>query len=663
MKQSASTSTGRWQGAAGVAALFIGLVALNALASGLRWRADLTEEKLYTLSAGTRALLRSLPRPVQLKLYATRGEAMPIPLRQYADRVHDLLREYARLSGGRVTVEVYDPRPDSDEEEWARKYGIEGRALDPLGGGPEIFLGLAAVAGAREAVLPFLSPENEPRLEYEITRMLHEVTRTARPRIGVLSALPVLGGAANPFAPARGAAPWVFAQELQALYEVVPVDARGNSLPENLTALIIIHPQNLSDELLYAVDQYLLSGGRLLALVDPLCLADLEQQDPRMMQFGFMGAKSDLNRLTEKWGFVLSEMVVSDPTAATPVRAGSGPPQRNTAWLSLGETAVERGEIALSGINDLMLPFAGAFVGSPASGLTMTPLVQTSTAAGFTDSMTVLSGGDLSRAPKPDPTARLLAVRLAGRFPTAFPEGKPGAKSAEPTKEKNDAENPEGESGGAREAKTSDVATGGEAAKTEAGAADAAHRKEATANGVVILIADADLIYDRFAVQRGNFFGYEVAQLANDNLNFVWNLVEQLAGSEELIGLRSRGRFSRPFHRVQAIEQRALEQWRAEEERLMEQLQQTRRRLAELRRSADPNQQTILTEEQRREIERFRNEQFQTERQLKEVRKQRTRDIERLGWAVKIFNIATMPAAVGLYGIVRLTARRRRANR
>lgn len=659
-----SQSRDRWQGVAGVAAFFLGLVALNALAAGFRWRVDLTDEKLYTLSAGTRSLLSTLPRAVQLKLYATRGEAMPIPLRQYAERVQDLLREYARLSGDRITLEVFNPRPDSDEEEWARKYGIEGRSLDSLGGGPTIFLGLAAVSGAREAVLPFLSPEAEPRLEYEITRMLHEVSRTARPRVGLLSSLDVMGSPASPFGPGRGAAPWAFAQELQALYEVVRIDPGADALPENLTALVVIHPQSLSDSLWFAMDQYVLGGGRMLVFVDPLCVADLERQDPRMMQFGFMGAKSDLNRLTQSWGLVMNPMLVCDPVAATAVRAGGGPPQRNTAWLSLGEDALDRGEIATHGLHDLMIPFAGAFSGTPASGLTLTPLVQGSTAAGLTDAMSALGGGDLSRAPAPDPTARWIAVRLAGRFPTAFPDGKPGAKR------------PDDETPGALEAESKPTSeTAGETPNAPAGEMEteeasvtaakpeAPPLKEGVANGVVVLVADVDLIYDRFAIERGNLFGYEVAQLANDNLNFAWNLVEQLAGSEALIGLRSRGRFSRPFRRVQEIEWRALAQWRAEEERLMEQLQQTRQRLADLRRTADPSQQTILTEEQRREIERFRNEQFQTERQLKEVRKQRTRDIERLGWTVKITNLATTPALVGLFGILRLSARRRRANR
>lgn len=668
--------TERWRTAAGAGALFVALLAINVVASAFRLRVDLTDERLYTLSEGTRSFLRMLPRAAQLKLYATRGEAMPIPLRQYARRVEDLLREYVRLSRGKLTLEIYDPRPDSDEEEWARKYGIEGRSLDFLGEGPAVFLGLAAVSGSREGAISFLSPENEPRLEYEITRLLHEVTRAQKPRVGLLSPLNLLGGPGNPFG-GRPSPAWTFARELQALYEVVSVSPTDDRLPENLSALVIVHPREVDEDLLYAVDQYVVGGGRLLVFMDPLCLADVESMGPMGSPFGLSGARSDLNKLTEAWGIVMNPMLVADPLAATAVRAGDGPPTRNAAWLTLRGKAIETGEIATSGLNVMMLPFAGALSGTAATGLTMTPLLRASESAGLTDPMEATMGGDPGRNLKPDPTARLLAVRLAGRFRSAFPNGPPNRQK----EEKRDEEKKEPAAEAATTAQTSspggsDAAEHGEGAPAPSDAREPAadmpsvkkndsmppaHLKEGSSTGVVVIVTDVDLLYDRFAIERRSFFGYEVAQLANDNLNFAWNLVEQLAGSEALISLRSRGKFERPFHRVQKIEQRALAQWRAEEERLMAQLQRTRERLAQLRNISDPNQQVIVTEEQRREIERFRKEQFETERQLKEVRKQRRRDIERLGWLVKTVNLAAVPLAVAVFGVAHGVARRRRA--
>jgi ABC-type uncharacterized transport system involved in gliding motility auxiliary subunit len=643
---------------AGAVALFVALVAMNAIAAALHLRVDLTEERLYTLSEGTRSFLRALPRPAQLKFYATRGEAMPIPLRQYARRVESLLREYVRLSGGRLTLEVYDPRPDSDEEEWARKYGIEGRPLDFFGEGPAVFLGLAAVSGAREAAIPFLSPEDEPRLEYEITRLLHEVTRPQKPRVGLLSSLDLLGGMRSPVG-GRPTPGWMFARELQALYEVVNISPTDDRLPENLEALVIVHPRELNETLLYAVDQYVVGGGHLLAFVDPFCLAEVESLGPMGSPFGFSGARSDVNRLSETWGFVMNPKLVADPAMATLVRAGDSPPMLNPAWLTLREEALERGEIATSGLNLLMLPFAGAFAGTAAPGLTMTPLLRASTSAGFADPMAAAMGGDLLRDLQPDPTARLLAFRLAGRFRSAFPGGPPSKKEQkgqDPSEPPIEA--PAGETSG-ENVQSDTRSEAADESKTEGG--DSAHLAEGTFTGVVVLVADVDLLYDRFAIERRPFLGYEVAQLANDNLNFAWNLVEQLAGSDVLISLRSRGKFERPFHRVEEIERRALEQWRAEEQRLMEQLQQTRERLEQLRSMGDPNPQVIITEEQRREIERFRQQQFETERQLKEVRKRRRSEIERLGWIIKTVNLAAIPLAVALFGIVRGVARRRKS--
>lgn len=665
----------RGRGAIGAAALFVLLVAINGVVAGLRWRADLTDERLFTLSEGTLGLLRALPRSAQLKLYVTRGEAMPIPLRQYAQRVQDLLREYVRAAGGRVTLEVHDPKPFSDEEEWARKYGVEGRSLNPLGGGPEIYLGLAAVSGTREAVLPFLSPENEPRLEYEITRMLHEVTRARKPKIGVASSLGLFGAPPSPFGGPRPTAPWTFIRELQALYDVTEVSLTDDRLPEELTALILVHPRDADESFLYAVDQYVVHGGRLLVFTDPLCLAELENRDPRRMALGGMGAQSDLNRLTQAWGLSTPASLAADPAAATPVRAGEGPPRLNLGWLSLREDALARDEIATSGLATLMLPFAGAYSGTAPEGLTLTPLLQTSAEAGWSDPAMILMGGDLSQPPPPDPAARLIALRLTGFFPSAFPDGRPGEKK------------PEGAATAETPAPAPDSATAEPAAnearadaEAPAAAKDAAaaatppatepapspdgrppHLKKGIASGTAILVADVDMLYDRFAVERANFLGYEMAQLANDNLNLAWNLVEQLAGSEALIGLRSRGRFDRPFRRVLEIERRAAAQWRAEEERLQEQLRQTRERLAQMQARRDPNQQVILTEEQRREIERFRNEQFQTQRQLKEVEKNRRREIEQLGWTLKLINLGAAPTAVAVFGLVRGWRRRRRA--
>ncbi len=619
------------------------LVGVNALVAGLPWRADLTEEHLYTLSAGTKQLLAGLDRPVVLTFYATTGDQVPIPVRQYAKRIEDLLREYVLHGGGNVKLEVEDPQPDSDAEEWAQKFGLQAAPMALLGGGPDLYLGLAAVSGPRDASIPFLSPDAEPQLEYLVTRLVHEVSLAARPKVGLLSSLPVTGRPpATPFGPPQGGGkPWAAVEELKKLYEVVEVEPGAETIPEEVTALVIIHPRDLSGKTLFAIDQFVLQGGRLLAFVDPACLAQMESeaQNPYRNMMGMSSSSSDLNRLTSAWGLRLdAERMAADPMAATPVRSGEGRVKRNASWLSLRGENVDRGDVAISGLEFLMLPFAGAFEGGPAEGLTMTPLLFTSKEAGLTETMQVMLPGAASAPPPAAGKALPVAVRLTGLFKTAFPEGAP-------------AEPPAGGEG--------DEGASGETEKPEPPAGDVL--AAGTAPGVVVLVADVDLLYDRFAVEPVNFFGYQGYQMANDNIGFLLNMVEQLAGSEVLIGLRSRGTYDRPFTRVLEIEQQAAARWRREEQRLQARLDETRRRLEELQASRDPGQKLILTDEQRAEIEQFRDEQFRTQRELKNVRKDMRRDIERLGWLLKLVNMAAVPVLVAAFGLYHGAARRRRA--
>lgn len=611
--------------------LFLAILsAANALLTGLRWRLDLTEEKVYSLSDGTRALLGQLDRDVTLKFYFSSSlEGVPIPLKQYAQRVTELLREYEMHSRGRLTVETYDPRPDSDEEEWAQRYGVAQQTLGLLGGGPSLYIGLVGVSGGREAVIPVLSPTQEPELEYLVTRLVAEVTREKRPRIGILSSLPLMGQSPIMRGGPGGTPPWAVIQELQRLYEVVFVPATEETLPDNLDLLIVVHPVNLSEETVFAIDQYVLKGGHLLAFVDPSCLVDLERAQPE-----YWGRPprdlSGFYRLLKTWGLEQdSANVVADLKFATRVRTASGNVARNVSWLSLQDEAISREEVVTRALNTLLLPVAGYFKGSPAEGLTQTVLVRTSGQAGTIPlALAEFSedGGVQSFTSSGQPLP--LAVRLQGRFKTAFPDGRP--KAAVP------------EAGAPPPPKAEDEAL-----------------KESAADGVVLLVGDADLLADRFSVRNIQFFGHTLREALNDNLNFVVNLVEQLSGNPALIGLRSRGTFSRPFTRVMELERQAQDRWRREETELQTKLQATQARFDELQAAKDPKQAYILSPEQQREIEKFRQELFATRRALKEVRKNLRQDIERLGMQLKVLNMALMPTLVGLLGLFHGWRRRR----
>ena len=615
-------------GAAGLLIALALLVVLNLLARQVRLRADTTAEKLYTLSEGTREVLRTLPRPVTLKFYTTRrGEGTPPAFKQYAQRIGDLLEEYAAAGGRTLVLETLDPQPDSDEEEWAQRYGVAGQRLDAFGEGPALYLGLVAQSGAKQAVIPFFSPADETHLEYLITRLIHEVTVAQKPKIGVLSSLPVMGLQNSFMSMGGGTPPWVFISELRNQYQLEQLSPSLTDIPAEIDTLLVIHPKRLEEPVLYALDQFVLRGGKLVAFVDPMCLAE---QDFQRNQPGGMDKSSDLNRLTEAWGLRMDALrVVADAAAATRVRLPDGSTDRNLAWLTVRRDYLNQQEIPTAPLETLMLPMAGYFTGSPAEGLTLAPLISTTAGAGSMTATEATMGpmaGASSFQKFPQPVS--LAVRLTGRFKTAFPDGRPQA-AGQPAVQP------------------------GDPAANEA-------LKESSRDGAVVLVADADLLYDEFAVQRINGLGRSAYQMANDNINLVANLMGQLTGGDQLISLRSRGTYDRPFTRVLALQQTAQERWRQEELKLQEQLRTTQLRLSELENSKDPAQQYVITPEQKREIAQFREQAAQTRRQLKEVRKSLRQDMEQLGLWIKGLNLAAVPGVVILFGLAHGWRRRRR---
>ena len=604
------------------------LIAVNVLFGSLRLRADLTEDRIYTLSDGTRGLVRDLERTVVLKYYFSAGNPdLPVPIKQFGQRVNDLLREYASASRGRIRIERYDPQPDSDEEEWAQRYGLQGQSLDPLGFGPPVYMGLVAVAGAREAAIPFVSPGEEPRLEYAITRLISEVVQERKPKLGVMSPLPVLGQPRGPMM--QEPQGWLFIEELKRQYEVQLLTPPFNAVPDDIDLVVAIHPKDLPDATLFALDQFILRGGRLLAFVDPLCLTEQQRMDQPMQPWAMPSFASDLNRLMQNWGVELAAgRVVADPAAASQVGFGPGGAEMMPTWLSLrGGAGIDKEQIVTSGLDALMFPFPGAFTGEAVEGLTQTVLVRASEDASLLPaSLATQPGPEKMRSAMPEPGASL-ALRLQGRFPTAFPDGAPRAAPEE-----------------------------GE----EDPAPPADFLREAEAEGVVVLVADVDIIFDEYAVRRGNFMGQIVYQPINNNLDFAINLVEELAGSDALIGLRSRGRVDRPFHRVLALAARAQARGQQEELRLQSRLQELQIRLSELQTGKQEDQQFILSPEQQHEIERFSQERFETQRQLREVRKNLRRDINRLGALLKSINLLAMPIAVATFGLGYWWKRRQR---
>lgn len=626
----ATTSYKRFTtGALGLACLLVIIGAIYVIVSNLRIRADLTAEKLYTLSKGSRELLSKLPKDVTLKFYFSRSSAeMPMMLKTYADQVCDLLKEYQIAGGGRLVLEEFDPKPDSDSEEWAQRYGVEPQQTSMLG--QPVYFGLAAVSGDTQQVIAGFNPRTEAMLEYDITRLITRVAWPEKPVIGVMSSLSVLGQPANPMMMMQGRRPpadqgWMVFQELRKDYTVREVEMETDAIAPDITTLVVLHPKTLSEKTLFALDQFVLRGGRLVALVDPFSIADFaanQQQNPMMMQMGGgQAGPSTLGKLFTTWGITFdTTKIVADLSASTKLNGGNGRVEDNPAFLSLTPANTTKDDLLTAQLSQIMLPFSGSFTFAENKDLTFTPLLRSSTdSACLVDQMNAQFGmGAMRTQLKPDGVQRILAARLQGKFQTAFPDG-----------------------------------------LVEEGSTNAPLKGLTSGNGNVILFADADFINDQFCVQvMQSLFG-NVAQPINDNMTLFGNTVEQLAGRQELIGVRSRGNFNRPFTKVDRLEAAAMKKWQAEEETLQQRLQETQQRLSELQQQKKGAERMILSRDQQAEIERFRKTQADTRKQLKNVRKSLNHDIEQLGMTLKIVNIALVPLLVIGLGIWRGAQRRK----
>ena len=615
---------GASKGALGLVALAAAVVAADVVLANLPLRLDLTADRFYTLSDGPKAVLAKLDRDVTLKYYVSTSAAdMPMQLKTYATRVENLLREYERAAKGRLVLEVYDPKPDSDAEEWAQRYGVEPQTVNPFGN--PVYFGVVAVCGDDETVLGALSPRTESTLEYDLMRLVTRVAWPEKPVVGVLTSLAgvVGGGAANPMMRQMGQQPspgWAAFAELAKDYDVREIPTSAEKIDDDVKTLVVVHPKNLSDAALFAIDQFVLRGGKLIACVDPFSVKDMvasrQKQNPMMMQTGGQDGPSTLGRLFDAWGVKFdTSKVVGDLEAATKLSNGQGGVEDNPAFLSLGPANMDKGDLLVNGLTQVMFPFAGAFSFEKKEGdLAFTPVVTTSKDYScVVDRMTMQFGTD-AKEMVPDGRPRVLAARLSGTFKTAFPKGPDG---------------------------TNDVS-----------------KALAEGQGVVMLFGDSDFLADDFCVRMMKTPFGSIPQLLNDNLTLFSNVIEQFAGREELIGVRSRGTTDRPFTVVNELEAKAMQKWQRKAADFEAELQMTQQRLAALQKQKSGDERYILSAEQQDEIVRLRKAQADTRKQLKNVRKELTGEIDSLGLFLKTVNIGLMPALVVLLGLVRGLLRR-----
>ena len=609
-------------------------------------RIDLTEAGLYTLSEGTRSVLEKIPEPVRLYFFVSRSGLADSPgLRAWAGRVEDMLRELEAAAGGNLEVSVIEPAPFSEDEDRAAAFGLQ--AVRLVGDDPLYFGVAGANAIGDEQIIAFMDPQREQFLEYDLARLVYTLSRTEEPVVGLVSDLPLAGG----FDPVRTSMtePWIITSQISDLFDLRNLDVIEEDIDDEVDVLMLVHPKNASPGQLYALEQFLFRGGRALIFVDPL-----SESDPATPPGGAMAGmpadrSSSLEFLFSHWGLEMPrETVVGDGRYALRVSEADGTLARHPAYIGIDLAEGDTGEVVTAQLDILNLGFAGYLRPSEDAALEITPLVRSSPDAGFLDpTMLAFTPGidSLWSGFTPQGEALTLAARVSGTVASAFPDGRPQEPPGEADAAQADAANPFADSM---------AATGEDEA--------APHEHLAEGELRLIVVADSDLLADRMWAQAQSLFGQLLVTEFASNGAFVINALEMLAGSSDLMSLRGRAAFSRPFERVNELRLEAEEQFRRTENELQEELVRTEERLTQLQESREDQLSFSLSPEQEQELEKFTAERLRIRSDLREVRRNLDASIERLGAVLKGINIGLVPLLIGVGGLAAAAARRRRRN-
>jgi ABC-type uncharacterized transport system involved in gliding motility auxiliary subunit len=585
---------------------------------------DLTERGLYTLSDGTRKVLTSLTEPITLRLYFTRalGEAYP-GHQAYANRVRELLERYVNISGGKIRLEVKNPDAFSDVEDEAVTFGLQGLPYDQSG--DRGYFGLAGTNSVDgKAVISYFTTEREPFLEYDLTKLVYSLATLDRPIVGMVARLPVEGGFMMGQRPVPA---WAVINQIRELFDVRTMPAEFNAVPPEVGMLMLVHPKNLSDETLYAIDQFVMRGGRVLAFIDPN--AETEAPSPQAP-----AGPSEIDRLLKSWGVTfLKDKVAADLQSARRVNVrheGQITQVDYVAWNSLDQRNLDTTDAVVADIRGLNVGSAGII--EPAEGATTTfrPLVTTSENSEMLD-VTKLQGRidivALFRDFKPSGKKLVMAARVTGPVKSAFPDGPPLV----------------GEGEGAEKAQA-------EKAKT--------HLAESKKPLNAVIVADTDVLHEGLWAEIRNVNGEQLLVPYAGNSDFVINAVENLSGGDALLGLRSRGDSKRPFLMVEKIQLEAERKFRAEQEKLAKELQETQKRIEGLTNREGANSEAILTSEEKTAIAEFRRKMIEIRHDLRNVQHALRKDIDALDAWLKFLNIAAIPLILGFAALVIAIARR-----
>jgi ABC-type uncharacterized transport system involved in gliding motility auxiliary subunit len=587
--------------------LFVALVLVNYLASTLPVRLDVTADKIYTLSPGTRAVLARIEEPIRLEFYWSKNASSPkVDYKDFAARVEEMLRQYVRAAHGKLTLRTIDPRPDTPEEEHAAAAGISPQVWP--GTEEKIYLGLVAIQADQQKSIAAFDPDREPLLEYDLSQLIDSVQQFDKKKLGLITSLPLTGTSDN-------VQPQAVVVEWRKNFDVVTVQASADELPPHLDALAVVHPHDLSSKLQFSIDQFLLSGKPVFLALGP-CSEYFKGVATRM-SLGRMppDVSSDLPVLLKAYGINYNpDSVVADLENAAQVRNPStGAAVRYPVWLVLGKPSFNSKASPTAQLGSMVLVDPGSFSVKPDPALTVAPLIESSAQSGTVAAplLYLAPPETVANLVKPSGGKKLLAALVTGQFKTAFPLGPPGG--------------------------TNDSSS--------------LPLKESKGSSTLIFIADTDWLLDDFCLQRTSYYGMPAVRLLNDNLAFAANALDYLAGSQDLISIRSKGNSLRRFTVVQDMEVEAQKKYQQQLDALEARLNGVRQKLLSLRQQEIGNKRLITPPEVEKSIDDFQKQQADMQHQRRQIRLALRQGIDALGNRLLMINLLSTPLLVFVFGL------------
>ena len=603
--------------------LLVGLVLANYLATSVPLRYDATSEKIYTLSPGTRALLAKIGEPTTLDLYFSRNAAGQfVEYKNYAERVREMLRQYERASKGKVRLNMIDPEPDTPEEEKATAAGIEPQTMP---GGTQFYFGLVATQADQQKVIPALTPQREQFLEYDVSEVIYGVGQVEKKKLGLITSLPLQGSPGMPMMGQQGTESHFVVSEWEETYQIVPIQASATELPANLDVLAVVHPENLTAKLQFAIDQFLLGGKPVFLAVDPSS-AYFKRQGGQEAMFGGPqpNVSSDLPVLLGGWGILYDpQKVVGDPENAEEVELRDQSHLRYPVWLNFGEDNFNPKSLPTAQLQSALFIESGSVSLKPGSTLSFTPLVETSDKAGDVSVAALQFAQPEEIARQITPSGKhTIAALVTGKFKTAFPSGAPKDPPAGETKD--------------------------EKAAPKSGDASLAESKTSS---ILIIVADTDWLFDDYSVRKFPFMGQTAAEPFNDNLSFAANSLDFLSGSRDLISIRGKGNSVRPFTVVKHMEAQAAEKYKEKLTALEARINEVQSKLAELQGKKSEGGKLIASPEATRAIEDFQKQSSALRGERREIRRSLREGIDSLENRLLVVNLLGTPLLVCGFGL------------